>query len=76
MIKMVLRSYTRKKMSIKIDPSKIEEFIVKIQKRFKDQISVHFEGNRAIIEGEGLNDYRIHESLLYILTEGKHGKDL
>lgn len=73
---MVLRSFTRESLSIRVDRSKIDALRAKVKERFKDKIRIRFEGDKAIVEGEELNNYRVHESLIYILTEGKHGKDL
>ncbi len=63
-------------MSIPIDKSRKGEILSRIKEKFGGRIVIRFAGNNAVVEGDALNDYRVHESIIYILTGGKHGKNL
>ncbi len=73
---MVMRSFKMENLSKKVGERKAKEFKKEILKRFGGRIEVRIEGDEIVIEGEGLNDYRIFDTLTFIITEGKHGKNL
>ena len=66
---MVMKSFTKKSMTISIDPSRIEMYREKIRERFHDHLVVRFEGDTVTIEGDILHDYRVNKWLRAILTE-------
>ncbi len=73
---MVMRSFKMANLYKEVGKEKGEEFKKEILKRFGGKITASCDGEKIIIEGEGLADYRIFDALTFIITEGKHGKDL
>ncbi len=64
---MVMRSFKRVKLSVKVEPEKANKYKEMILKRFKDSVTVKVVEDRIVVEGEGLSDYRIHDKIFYIL---------
>jgi hypothetical protein len=66
---MVMKSFTKKSMTIPIDPTRIEEYRTRIKERFHGHLEIRFEGNSATIEGDILHDYRVTDWLRTNLRE-------
>lgn len=73
---MVMRSFKMGRLSKEVGERKAKEFKAEILRRFSGRIEVRIEGEEIVIEGDGLSDYRTFDAITYIITEGKHGKDL
>ena len=73
---MVVRSFRIARISKEVGKKKANNFKTEILKLYGDRIEVNIKDKKIIIEGEGLSDHRIFDALTFIITEGKHGKNV
>lgn len=66
---MVMRSFKRVALDIKVDVGKAEKLKKKIEEEFGNVVTVNINNNHIIVEGEGLSDHQIHNRIIKILTE-------
>ena len=71
---MVMRTFEIIKMSFEVEKEKQEEVIKKIKGLYPN-LEVLKENDNVTVRGD-LRNYKRRLNLIYILTEGKHGKSI
>jgi len=63
-----------KKISFEVEKERQEEVVKKIKELYPD-LDVSQEGDTISVSGD-LHNYKKHDKILWILSGGKHGKDI
>ncbi len=71
---MVMRTIEIKEISFEVEQERIEETVRKIKELYP-VLTIKVDGNNVRVSGD-LHNYKRRNMLVYILSGGKHGKNI
>ena len=72
---MVMRTIEIKEIKYKVDKERIGGVISRLKELYRDQLDIFTEGDFVGVRGD-LHNYKRRNRILWIMSGGKHGKDL
>jgi len=72
---MVMRTLEIREIRYKVGRRKAQRIIKALKEQYGDRLRISYRNHMIGVKGD-LHNYRLHDTIVWILSEGKHGKNL
>ena len=72
---MVMRTFEINKISFSVEKKRQKEVLKQLKELYGDRLKIAKKGNEISVSGD-LHNFKLRRKILWILSGGKHGKDV
>ena len=72
---MVMRTFEIKKISLQVEKTRQKDVLKQLKELYEDRLEITQIGNEISVSGD-LHNFRLRRNILWILSGGKHGKNV